>query len=351
MSFLSFSQEISKIDSIVKSEMKSENIPAIGLGIIKNGELKYLRAYGYSDIENKTIATINTPFQVASISKTIINLCIFKLVQQNKIDLNANINNYLNFSIENPFLPNKKITIKELLNHQSGLIDNYAILDIDNIDTNGDSDIKLSEYMKSYFSNKGALYNKNNFQNSKQYRYSNVGYALLGLIIENVSAKTLEKFSQKNIFKPLGMKNTNWFLKNLNTKLVSKTYTKGKNGNLKFLGFNGYPIYPSGQLRTSIKDYTTLILKYLNSSNDNFILNSKMTTKITPEPSFSRKGWFTWNKVAIGNTLYYAHEGADTGVKTLVIMDVVNNNSIIIFINSETKLGKILMSLIDEVME
>jgi hypothetical protein len=55
--------------------------------------------------------------------------------------------------------------------------------------------------------------------------------------------------------------------------------------------------------------------------------------------------------VAIGNTIYYAHEGADTGVKTLVIMDVVNKNSIIIFINSETKLGKILMSLIDEVME
>ncbi|WP_185965609.1 serine hydrolase domain-containing protein [Flavobacterium zepuense] len=348
MSMASISQELPKIDALAAAEMSAKNIPAIGIAVIQDGKLTHLKTYGYSDLENRVKATVNTPFEVASISKTVVNLAIFNLVESGKIKLDNDINDYLPFKVKNPHLLKEKITVASLLNHHSGIVDNYAVLDADNNGTNGDSDIQLSAYLKSYFSPKGKLYSQENFQDNKGYKYCNVAYALLGVIIEKVSGTTLEDFSQNNIFKPLKMANTSWFLNGLNLETVAKTYTSDKNGKQVFLGFNGFPIYPSGQLRTSIKDYSNLILQYLNSNDSKFIFSSNLVDKITPEPGYSREGWYTWNKVAIGNTLYYAHEGANTGVKTVVLMDVISKNAVIIFINSEAKLGPLLMGIMDE---
>jgi CubicO group peptidase (beta-lactamase class C family) len=190
-------QEIKLIDSIAKAEMKAKNIPAIAIGVIQNGKLTHLKAYGYSDMEAKTMATINTPFEVASVSKTVVNLAIFKLVALGKINVDKDVNRYLPFKVKNPHLPKEKITVAELLNHHSGLIDNYEILDADNNETKGDSDVNLSVYIESYFSAKGKLYSKDNFQKNKEYRYCNTAYALLGLIVENVSGTTFEDFCKK----------------------------------------------------------------------------------------------------------------------------------------------------------
>lgn len=236
------------------------------------------------------------------------------------------------------------------MNHNSGIVDNYDVLDADNNGTAGDSHIALGGYLESYFSEKWKLYSKSNFKDNKEYQYANITYALLGLVIENASGSSVEDFCQQHIFKPLGMTNTSWFLNNLNLAAVARTYTTDKEGQLQFLGFNGFPIYPSGQLRTSVNDYTNLLLHYLNSDNSSFILSHNLVNTITPHPGFSREGWYTWNKVAINNGLYYAHEGANTGVKAVVLMDVVQKNAIIIFINSEAKLGSILMGVMDIVM-
>ena len=92
----------------------------------------------------------------------------------------------------------------------------------------------------------------------------------MGVIVENVSEMKYEEFCQTNIFKPSGMANTSWFLRNLDSTLVAKTYVKDSLG-LTFKGHNGYPDYPGGQLRTSISDFSNLIVAYLNSENNKFV--------------------------------------------------------------------------------
>ena len=104
---------------------------------------------------------------------------------------------------------------------------------------------------------------------------------------------------------------------------------------LIFKGHNGYPDYPGGQLRTSISDFSNLIVAYLNSENKKFILDKKTTSKITPVPQISQEGYYTWFLTAINNHLYYTHRGGDTGVRTIVIMDVIEKRGIVIFANSE----------------
>ena len=77
------------------------------------------------------------------------------------------------------------------------------------------------------------------------------------------------------------------------------------------------------------------MLAYLNSENNTFILKNETTLKITPSPQISHEGFFTWFLTAINNHLYYTHSGGDTGVRTVVIMDVDQKRGIIIFANSE----------------
>lgn len=113
-----FGQKLPEIDLLIKKELKSKTVPALAVVVIDAGKVIHLSADGFSDWENKTKATINTPFHIASVSKTITNLAIFKLVEAKKIDLNTDINKYLPFEVRNPYYPNDKITVRELLNHR-----------------------------------------------------------------------------------------------------------------------------------------------------------------------------------------------------------------------------------------
>ena len=343
-----FGQTLPEIDLFIEKELNSDKVAALAVAVIDSGQVVHLSANGFRDLENKVKATINTPFHIASVSKTVTNLAIFKLVESGKIDLNTDINNYLPFKVKNPHYPNDKITVRELLNHRSGIKDDYKIYEPFWNIPKGDPKLKLAEFLQDYLHVNGKLYKKEHFEDSSNYEsfsYSNTGVALLGLIVENVSGMKYEEFSQKHIFKPIGMKNTSWFLKNLDSNLVAKTYVYQDFVGLKFKGHNGYPDYPGGQLRTSISDFSFLLSGYLNSENTNFILEAKTVGKITPIPQTSHEGFYTWFLTSMNDNLYYTHNGGDTGVRTVVLMDVNNKNAIIIFANAEIKLANLLKEI------
>jgi len=348
LSALSFGQSLPKVDALIEKELKSNQIPAIAVAVIDSGKISHLTTSGFKDWDEKLKADNNTSFHIASVSKTVTNLAIFKLVETGKINLKTNINEYLTFSVKNPHYPNDKITVAELLNHRSGIRDNYEIYGPLWSTPNGDPKTELKDFLKDYLSKDGKLYQKKHFESNpdyKSFKYSNTGVALLGLIIENITNLSFEEYCQKEIFKPLGMENTSWFLKNLNIKQVAKTYINKDSTGLKFNGHNGYPDYPAGQLRTSISDFSKLLSGYLNSDNSKFIIKKETISQITPTPQISQNGYFTWFLTAMNNNLYYSHEGGDTGVRTVVMIDVNNKNAIVIFANAEYKLGTLLRGI------
>lgn len=318
--------------------MKSDNVAALAVAVIDSGRVVHLSANGFRDIERSIKASVNTPFHIASVSKTVTNLAVFKLLEYEKIDMNTDINKYLPFEVKNPHYPNDLITIRQLLNHRSGIKDDYEIYKSHWNEPKGDSKLELGSFLRDYLNVDGKLYKEEHFESDASYKsfsYSNTGVALLGLIVETVSGMKYDEFCQANIFTPTGMDNTSWFLKNLDSTLVAKTYVNQDSLGLIFKGHNGYPDYPAGQLRTSISDFSNLIVAYLNSENNKFILDKETTSTITPTPQISQEGYYTWFLTAINNHLYYTHGGGDTGVRTMVIMDVVEKRAIIIFANSE----------------
>lgn len=351
LSAICFGQTLPKINSLIEKELKSDEVPAIAVAVIENGKVVHLSANGFSDLEKKDNATINTSFQIASVSKIVTTLAVFKLVELNKIVLTADINQYLPFEVKNPHFPNDKITVGELLNHRSGIRDDYEIYGPLWSIPNGDPKSDLSDFLEDYLAKDGKLYKKEHFESKEDYKsfaHSNTGFALLGLIVEKVSNSTFEEFCQQNIFKPMTMENTSWFLKNLEIKNVAKTYTNKDSTGLKFKGYNGYPDYPAGQLRTSISDFSKLMLGYLTSEKSEFILKGQTTYEITPTPQIAQNGYYTWFMTAMNNNLYYVHEGMDTGVQTIIAIDVNDKNGIIIFVNTEHKVGSLLNAIENE---
>ncbi len=183
------------------------------------------------------------------------------------------------------------------------------------------------------------------------FRTLNTGVALLGLIVETVAKVSFEEFCQQNIFEPMSMENTSWFLKNLDSSMVAKTYVhKNASGlsftsGFQFKGHNGYPDYPAGQLRTSIADFSVLLVGYSNSENSTFILRKETTNQITPVPQISQEGYYTWFLKSMGDHLYYSHGGGDTGVRTVAILDVNSKNGIAIFANAAYDLESLLSEI------
>ena len=118
--FLSFSQ----IDQDIYNFMEKENIPSISASIVKNGEIVWMKSYGYADINNQIEADNNTVYMLASCSKTITATALMQLYEQDLFQLDEPINNYLPFSVFNPNYETE-ITFRMLLTHTSSIKDNW----------------------------------------------------------------------------------------------------------------------------------------------------------------------------------------------------------------------------------
>ena len=203
------------IDSFIESKMIETGIVGIGASIIIDKKVVWTNGYGYADKENKIPFTPSTIMNIASISKTFTGVCIMKAVEEGKVSLDEDINNYLPFKVINPNFPSEKITLRHLATHTSGLIDRQQVYD-STYNYGGRKPEPLGEFLKSYFLQGGKHYSKDNFLNAKPGTirdYSNIGAGLAGFIIELRTGKSLNEYAKKNIFKPLKMQNSGWALK------------------------------------------------------------------------------------------------------------------------------------------
>lgn len=186
------------INPYLNENMEKYNVPGAAVVVIKDGKEIFKNGYGYSDLENKVLVDPDkTTFPLASISKLFTATSIMRLYEDGKIDLNANVDNYIKpFSVQNSY--SQPVTCSNLLTHSSG-VDEESELDVGTFNEN---DVKSQEYFLSKHLPKVVR------EPNTVSRYSNEGYSLLGYIIENVSGESYQEYVQKNILDVLGMKNS-----------------------------------------------------------------------------------------------------------------------------------------------
>lgn len=187
------------IDQLYKEHAAQNHFPGLVYGIVADGKLMYTGSVGYTDIPHKTLATTSSAFRIASMSKSFTALAILKLRDEGKLRLDDTAADYIpemkNINYLTADAP--VITVRHLLTHAAGFPEDNPWGDRQLADTDEEL-LKLVQTVS--FSNAPGI----------AYEYSNLGFALLGKIVSNVSGMPYQQYITETIFKPLGMNHTYW---------------------------------------------------------------------------------------------------------------------------------------------
>jgi CubicO group peptidase (beta-lactamase class C family) len=237
------------LDGIVPLQLERDDIAGATISVVKDGKLLFAKGYGYADYENKKpVSAEETLFRPGSVSKLFTWTAVMQLVEQGKLDLDRNVNDYLDFKIPDAF--GQPITLKNLLTHTPGFEEQ-----IKDLFTLGNVSPDLGAYLKTHIPRR--IYPPGTVP-----AYSNYGTALAGYIVERVSGLPFNEYIEENIFKPLGM--------------THSTFRQPLPPNLAPLMSNGYQLasdepkpfevvvpFPAGSLSSSGADMARFMMAHL----------------------------------------------------------------------------------------
>ena len=381
------SRDEQQLLEFIESTMTTHLIPGLSISIVKDDDIVWDKYFGYSDLENELMVGENTVFILSSVSKTVTATALMQLFEDGLFLLDDDIDNYLPFNVNHPDYQFTPITFKMLLSHTSGIKDNWNVMPY----YDGDSEFELNYYLEEYLTLGGEFYGSNsnftNYMPGENYSYSNIGAALIGLLVEEISGQPFNEYCNQNIFNPLGMDNAFWLLSEIeDLSQVALPYQLsggngdtcyeigcgvynssnpcfcdpqciyyddccsdydevcGENGtgsdstNLQAQYHYGYSDYPSGQLRTTSNNLAKLMSAYINDGiyNGTRILEPETVNLIkTIHYPFidSDQGLIWYYKNQNGRALF-GHNGGDLGSLTEMFISFQNNIGVILLSNS-----------------
>lgn len=190
----------------IPSLMRLFSIPGCSIAIVHNNEIVWTEAYGFADLESETALTVDTPMRVQSISKSVTAWGVLKLVDQGMIDLDDPVSKYLtNWSLPKSDYPNDTITIRQLMSHTAGL-------PLGDVFTTYAPDDEMPS-LEQKLTDEAILVRKP----GSRFSYSNTGYNLLELLIEQVTERDFSEYMLTEVLIPLSM-NSSSFKWNENMK-------------------------------------------------------------------------------------------------------------------------------------
>jgi len=179
--------------------MERYGVPGVSIALIKNGEMSWSDAYGFADLEKQTRMTTDTVCRTESISKSVTARGVIRLVELGEIELDDPVHRYLiSWEFPESEFDTDRVTIRHLLSHSSGLPLGTIGLEY----APGEQKPSLRE----------SLTREVHFvqEPGKSFIYSNVGFNLLELLIEDVSGRSFADFMEEEILFPLGMNNSSY---------------------------------------------------------------------------------------------------------------------------------------------
>ena len=213
----------SQIDAVFES-LKSTDVPGAAVLVVSNGKAVFRRGYGVTDLRTRNLIDANTDFRLASFTKQFTATCIMLLVHDGKLHYDDHLTEVF------PEFPayGKSITVRNLLNHTSGLPDYEEILMKQYPNTPDD---KIPQILDAGVLKSLEQQTAGQFPPGSKWQYSNSGYAVLAMIVEKLSGKKFGDFLRERIFVPLKMNHTLAYEKGKN-EVPHRAYghTKEKDG-------------------------------------------------------------------------------------------------------------------------
>ena len=300
----------------------TENSPGCTVGIVRNDSLIFSKGYGMANLEYAILNEPQTPYHMASVSKQFAAYSIVLLARQGKLNLEDDVHKWL------PWFPDlkEKITILNLLNHTSGIRDQWQLLAISG--TRLDDVITQDQIIK-ILSKQQAL----NFKPGDQYSYSNSGYTMLAEIVKSVSGQTLRQFTDSAIFKPLGMYTTH-FHDDYTEIEKNRSYSYDRKDSSHFTNaVLSYSVAGATSLFSNINDMSKWVMNFyshkVGDQKDIEMLTQKgklnSGKKISYALGIENDTWKGWRE--------YSHSGADAGYRTYLTVFPDHKMGFIVFSN------------------
>jgi CubicO group peptidase (beta-lactamase class C family) len=245
------------LDPLVADLMEANHIPGGAITVVKDGQIFFAKGYGYADVERGTPATADTTiFRTGSISKVFTWTAVMQLVEQGKLDLNADVNTYLtHFQIPDTFA--EPITLAQLMSHTAGFEDQL---------TDGATYASANTYqpLQDFL---GEKIPARIFPPGQVLAYSNYGAALAGEIVAEVSGEPFEQYVANYILEPLGMDHST-FLQPLPSGMNQNAavgYDIDDKGVPHAGSFEFIQVQPAGALSATATDVAHFMIAHLQN--------------------------------------------------------------------------------------
>ena len=240
------------LDGMMPSQLERENIAGAVIAVVKDGQVIFAKGYGYSDMAKRTPVTPDsTLFRPGSISKLFTWTSVMQLEEQGKLDLDRDVNEYLDFKIPPAF--GKPITLRNIMTHTAGFEETTHDLFVADAQHLFPLERYVKENMPARIFPPGVIP-----------AYSNYATSVAGYIVQRVSGKPLEQYVADNIFTPLEMKRST-FVQPLPKDLepmMSKGYSVASSDPKPY---EFVEAFPAGSVATTARDMCNFMIAHLQN--------------------------------------------------------------------------------------
>lgn len=335
--------DFGELEETIREELKATNTPGASVAVVVGGRLVFAKAFGVSDAEARTPATPETLFRIASNTKMMTAVALVTLAEQGRVKLDDPVGAYVKGL--SPAL--SKVTLHQLLSHTSGLRDGAS-------DHGLHDDAALGNAVRAW--DDGYLFTGP----GKIFSYSNLGYDLAGLVLEEVTGKPYADAMNEMVFEPLGMKRTTLRPTMAMTYPLSQGHSPAGEAGPGVV--RPYPDkaehLPSGGVFTSALDYSRFVMAFMDGGkiDGRQVIPPGVIAKLSTPHAESPSGNRRWNaRVGYGlNILDYRgvrvlqHGGSVTGFGSLVRMAPARQFAVIILANRS---GALLLKTFEKATE
>jgi CubicO group peptidase (beta-lactamase class C family) len=315
---LDMSKVKEKLDKILPNIQTTLQVPGMVVGVLKDGKVIYKNSLGVRRLGSDRKMTSRSLFHMASVSKPFVATAIMQLVERGKIKLEAKLKDYLPY-FKLADQEYKEITIGQMLNHTSGIPDvrDYE-WDKPQVD-----DGAAERYVRSLTEEKML------FAPGEGFRYSNMAFDILADVIARVSGFTFEEYVKKNIFKPLGMKDSTFLKPEVPDELENNAHILGNRISFSIKVSEVYPYNrihaPSSTLHSNVED----MMRWGRANLNGGILEGNRILKAATHAKMWKPAVVAYGNNHVGISWFIgkykglttvSHGGGDLGFRTYFLM-------------------------------
>lgn len=318
-------QYMANVDSLVSQVMKRYDIPGLSVGIVKNGERLVAKGYGIGSVKKPFPVTESTSFHTASVSKLFTALAVMRLVQDGKLTLEDSVFRLLpDLRYKNPLA--RQITVRSLLNHTSGIPDLLSY----NWSAHNQAEDALETYMlRKRFRLKNPPHTA--------FHYSNLGYDLLGFLVEKVSGVKFEVYVKENVLVPGQMPNADFRYFEIPDSVKARPHSKKRIGKTIYER-KVYPYTrehsPSSTLIASASELANWMTAFLQSLNEG-TYSSAYRSMISASTQHSSRIGLGFQLYNVHNKSAIGHYGGDKGFRSYLVMLPTEGIGVVVLSNCD----------------